>query len=110
MHPAERQLDLLATFHYVLGGLLVILSFIPLLYLSFIWHILRNPEITHSPNPPPEFLGPLFLIAGIVFVIMGWAYAAVILLAARFLQQRKNRIYCLVVAALACMFQPFGTI
>jgi hypothetical protein len=45
-----------------------------------------------------------------VLVMMGWGYATVILLAGRFLQQRKNRIYCLVVAALACMFQPFGTI
>ena len=41
---------------------------------------------------------------------MGWAWAGLIMLAGRFLQKRKNRTYCLVVGAFACMFQPFGTI
>jgi hypothetical protein len=110
MNPAERQLDLLAIFYYVLAGLLTLLSFLPLLYFSFIWQLLRNPDVMHGQQPPPEFLGTILLVAGFVFAVMGWVWAGLIALAGRFLQKRKNRIYCLVMAAVACMFQPFGTI
>lgn len=110
MNPAERQLDLLAIFHYVLGGMLAMMSFLPLLYFSFIWQLLRNPEVMRGQDPPPAFLGTILLMAGVVLAAMGWAWAGLIVLAGRFLQKRKNRTYCLVVAALACMFQPFGTI
>jgi hypothetical protein len=110
MNPAERQLDLLAIFYYVLGGLFTLLSFLPLLYFSFIWQLLRNPDVMHGQQPPPAFLGTILLVAGVVIAAMGWVWAGLIALAGRFLQKRKHRIYCLVMAAVACMFQPFGTI
>jgi hypothetical protein len=110
VHSAERQLDLLAIFHYVLGGILALMSFFPLLYMSFIWHLLHNPEVMRSQSPPPAILGTILLAAGIAIAAMGWAWAGLIMLAGRFLQKRRNRIYCLVVGAMACMFQPFGTI
>lgn len=110
MNPAERHVDLLATFHYVVGGILVFFSFVPLLYFTFIWRLLSNPEIMRGEHPPPPFLGTILLAAGFLFAVMGWIYASLIIMAGRFLQKRKHRTYCLVAAALACLFQPFGTI
>lgn len=110
MESPERQLDLLGIFHYVLAGILVIMSFIPLVYFSFIWHLLRNPDIMRGQDPPPPFLGSIFLAAGIVIVCVGWFWAALIAVAGRFLQLRKHRTYCIVLAALECFFQPFGII
>jgi len=59
---------------------------------------------------PPHFVGWLFVIMGTVFIVLGWSMAVCILLAGRKLKKRQNRIFCMVIAGVECIFMPFGTI
>jgi len=49
------------------------------------------------------FIGAFFFLAGLAFVVC-------LVLAGRNLTRRRHYTFCLVAAALACMFMPFGTI
>ena len=54
--------------------------------------------------------GWMFVVFAGLFILAGWAFAVCLVLAGRFLARRKRYMFCLVMAALACMFMPFGTV
>jgi hypothetical protein len=41
---------------------------------------------------------------------LGWTLAVCMIIAGRFLAKRTHYMYCLVVAAISCIFFPFGTV
>jgi len=41
---------------------------------------------------------------------LGWTLAVCMLIAGRNLAKRRHHTFCLVVAAISCIFMPFGTI
>jgi len=45
--------------------------------------------------------------AGLAFL---WGLAALALVSAAMLKRRRRRIFCMVVAAMLCLFHPFGTV
>ena len=45
-----------------------------------------------------------------LFIVCGWTLAVLMIVAGRFLAKRQHRTFCIVVAAMACLFMPFGTI
>ena len=45
-----------------------------------------------------------------LFILAGWIFAGCLIAAGRHLQQRRRHTFCLVMAAVACMFMPFGTV
>ena len=108
MTTDEQHLDLLAVFHYIVGGLTGLLACFPLIHVGVGLLFLRGGF--EGPNPPPAVIGWVFVIVGGFFVLCGWLLAAAILVAGRNLKRRRARTYCLVVGALECMLMPFGTI
>lgn len=60
--------------------------------------------------PPPEFLGWLFMTIGAVLFLIGQAIAISIIVSGRFLQTRVKYMFSFVLACIACLFMPFGTI
>jgi len=50
----------------------------------------------------------LLLYDGPKYILVG--FAVCLALAGRFLAQRRRYYYCLVMAGIACMFMPFGTV
>jgi len=58
----------------------------------------------------PALIGWFFVIFAATFIIVGWVIAALILTTGRFLARRKHYTFCLVMAAVECLFMPFGTI
>lgn len=108
MSDEANQLDLLAIFHYVVGGMTALFACIPLIHVAIGLALLQVDF--EGPNPPPAWLGAIFVVVGGLFVLCGWAVAAAILVAGRKLHKRRSRIYCLVVGALECLVMPFGTI
>ena len=81
--PDTEQLNLLAIFHYVVGGLAALFSFFPLLY-SVIGGFLVYAADHPGPNnqePPPAFLGWIFIVLGAVFFLVGVTMAISILIA-----------------------------
>ncbi len=113
MNPDEEHLRLLSVFHYVCAGLAAFFACIPIIHLIVGSVLLLHPEGFNSQNNqahPERFIGLLFVVMGGMFTLFGWAFAGCLAFAGRCLGQRKNYMFCLVMAAIACMFMPFGTI
>jgi hypothetical protein len=107
-----EHLQLLAIFHYVVGGLAALFSFFPLFY-SVIGGVVLYAAEHPGPNnqePPPAFLGWIFIVLGAVFFLAGVTMAICILIAGRCLSRRKSYSFALVMACIECLFVPFGTI
>ena len=54
--------------------------------------------------------GWFFILFAAGMIIFGLSFAICLLLAGRFLARRVHYTFCFVMAALACMFFPFGTV
>ena len=113
MDRDTEQLNLLGIFHYVVGGLAALFSFFPLLYSvigGFLIYAAQHPS-TNTQEPPPAFLGWLFIVLGAVLFLAGVTTTAIcILMAGRCLSRRKSYSLALVIACIECLFVPLGTI
>src|SRR6266498_6134298 len=113
MNRDKEHLQLLAIFHYVGAGLAALFSFFPLLYTT-IGAVFIFAARHGTPKPgeelPPEFLGWIFLVVGLLLFLVGIAMAICILIAGRCLSRCKHYTFALVMACIECLFVPFGTI
>jgi hypothetical protein len=112
MNKDTEHLQLLAIFHYVVAGVAALCSFFPLLYSvmgGFLIYAAQHPG-PNNQEPPPAFLGWIFIAVGAVFFLAGIAMAICILIAGRCLSRRKAYSFTLVMACVECLFVPFGTI
>ena len=105
----EQHLQLLAIFHYVVGGLTAFFACFPLIHLTIGLAMVFGGFPGNQP-PPPQFVGWLFIILGGGFFIVGQTLAICIIIAGRFLARRKHYLFVFVVACCECLFMPFGTI
>lgn len=106
-----KHVDLLALFHYIVGGITALFSCIPFVHVFMGLAILSGKFFgeSHGSGPPP-FFGWIFVIMGTIFIVLGWSLAVCILIAGRKLKQHKARTFCMVIAGVECVFMPFGTI
>ena len=112
MTQDEQHLQLLSIFHYVVGGLIGLFSLFPLLYVVFGLVILISPEsfAGRHGESPPAFLGVFLIIFPLVLITIGWVFAGCVIAAGRCLAKKRRYTFCLVMAAIECLFMPFGTI
>jgi len=109
MTQDEQHLDLLAVFHYVVGGLTALFSCFFLVHVAMGLAMVAG-AFDKGPNPPPEFVGWILIVTGSVFVLTGWILAGLIIVAGRKLHRRRARTFCLVIAGIECLLWPFGTV
>jgi hypothetical protein len=106
-----QQLKLLSIFHYVAAVLLAVVACIPVIHLLIgILMVTAPAKMAGGGQPPPLFMGWMFILIASAAILGGWTIAAMMALAGRFLAQRQRRGYCLVVAAVECLWTPFGTV
>ena len=109
MDRDREHLRLLAVFHFVVAGLAALASFFALFTIGAgvlaldIWR--RNPV-----EAPPEFGAWLVIAIGIFWLVVALSFVAAAVLAGISLLNVRRYTFCLVVAAVACLFVPFGTI
>ena len=108
MTEDERHLDLLAIFHYVVGGLTALFSCVFLLHVAMGIAMLCG--AFDGKGAPPKLLAWFFILLPAIFIIAGWTLAGFIIAAGRKLRRRESRTFCLVVAGLECILMPFGTV
>ncbi|MEW5784107.1 MAG: hypothetical protein AB1767_03320 [Bacillota bacterium] len=108
MEQDEQYLNLLAVFHYVVGGLLAAFACIPIIHLVIGIVIIGVGPI--DGEAPPVIVGWLFTLVAAAVILAGWTLAVLVIIAGRKLQKRVSHTFCLVMAAIECVFTPFGTI
>src|SRR5262245_37032199 len=84
----------------------------PLIHLTIGIAIARG-DIPQPPNGAPEvprMIGWMFIAIAAFIISLSWLMAAALVLGGRNLQARRRYTLCMVVAAVACLFMPLGTI
>ena len=112
MNDDIKHLRLLSIFHYVVAGLVALFACIPIIHLIVGILIVFAPDKIESNNAggPPEFIGWLFMVFSGFMILSGLIMAVLIAVTGRFLTRHKRRIFCIVIAAIECLFMPFGTV
>lgn len=105
----EEHLRILSILYYVLGGLAMLGGLIPLIYVVIGVAFVAG-AAGAGPGAPPAAMGFFFIIfgGGISLVIL--ALAGCKLFVGYSLANRKNYMFCFVVACLICMQMPLGTL
>jgi hypothetical protein len=113
MKPEQAEhLRLLSIFHYVFAGVLALVACLPLIHVALGLTMVFAPQTFgggHGP-PPPMIVGWMFILLGGGFIVCGWTAAALLAWAGRCLARRVRYTYCLVMAGVACVFMPLGTL
>jgi hypothetical protein len=110
MNNDAEHLRLLSIFHFVVGGLAALFALLPAMHL-FMGIAMVSGRFDEGPNQTEaRFFGWFFIIVASAMIVAGLAFATSMILAGRFLAQRVYYTFCLVVAALECVFVPFGTV
>ena len=111
MQQDEEHLNLLAVFHYVVGGLAALFACFPIIHLIIgIALVVWSASPDAGGDAPPALVGWLMAGFASLAMIVGWSIAACIIAAGRCLAGRKRYTFCLVMAAVECCFMPFGTV
>ena len=107
----NEHLKLLSIFHYVKGGITALFACIPIIHVVVGLVFIFAPHLFgHGSQQPPAFLGWLFLILGSSFILLGWTFAVLVLVAGRCIARREHYSFCLVMACVECLSVPFGTV
>jgi hypothetical protein len=106
-----EHLRLLSIFHYVVAGMLALCSLIPIVHLTIGIAIVSGAfDEMGNGNAPPEFFGWFFIGIASIAILCGLATSLCMAVAGRYLGRHSGYMFCLVVAAIECMFMPLGTI
>ncbi|HEU4391298.1 MAG TPA: hypothetical protein VFV34_26095 [Blastocatellia bacterium] len=107
----EEHLKLLWIGYLILGVLNLGFAFFPLIYVAFgLFFALADLPSAPGEGPPPQLLGWLFVVVGLVVSAGLMTVAALKLLTARAIRQRRNPTLCMITAAISCLTVPFGTV
>ncbi len=107
----DEHLRLLTIFHFVCAGMAALFACFPVIHLVLGLVMLLRPQVFGpAKDPPPHFIGLFMVIFASAFILSGWTYAALLAWAGRCLARRKHYMFCLVMACVACLFMPFGTV
>jgi hypothetical protein len=104
----EQHLQLLAIFHYIVGGVAAFFACFPLIHLT-IGLVMVCGGFSGN-QAPPAFVGWLFIILGGAFFLWGKVWRFALSLPADFLARRKRYPFVFVIACCECLFMPFGTV
>ncbi|HEV8700287.1 MAG TPA: hypothetical protein VGV60_03335 [Candidatus Polarisedimenticolia bacterium] len=106
----EEHLRLLSIFHYVVAGLSCMLAIVPLIYIGMGALMLRGGNDGAGEKADARVIGWAIIAAGSLLVAVVLTFALGLVLAGRSLSSRRHHTFCLVMAAVACIFMPFGTV
>jgi hypothetical protein len=82
----------------------------PLLYGAMGLLILHDRGHPKQGEPPPHFIGWLFIGFGCFFFLLGLGFAICVALSGRFLRRRQRYWFSFVLACVECLFIPFGVV
>lgn len=109
----EEHLRLLSLGYMISAGITAVFSIFGLMYIFM--GLMFTSLLTNMPNPkpsqaPPAFIGWIFVIMGLGFLLIGCIIAVLKWQVGRCLKQRHCRTFCYVVAGISCLSIPYGTL
>jgi len=113
MEEDIHYLNLLATFHLIVAGIVGLLSCLPLIDLFIGVPMLKDVPYALSQN---EFFSQttitplIFILLPSGMAVIGWMFAVAIALNGYYLKNRKWLNYCMIVSGIETIFMPFGTV
>lgn len=120
MNSDRQHLSVLSLLHYVHGGLLLVGSLFPLLFMGLgIFFLVAPPVVpTPGPNQPPgPEPGAIFAMVGGMYAAMGgigvlycWLLAAASIAAGRWLGRYRSWKACNIASGICCFDIPIGTV
>ena len=99
---------LLSIGHYVLAGITALFALFPVIHLVIGIGMLFG--LLDGGQAADRLFGLLFIAIALVMISLGLAMAAALVWGGRNLARRQRHTACVVVAALACMMMPLGTV
>lgn len=104
----DNALRLLSIGHYVLAGITALFALFPVIHLLIGVGMLAG--LLDAGQTADRLFGLLFIVIALVMITLGLAMAAALAWSGRNLARRQRHTACVVVAALACMMMPLGTV
>lgn len=104
----EHNLNLLSTFHYIMGALTALFACIPIIHL--VVGITMFAGGFNGGGMAPRNIALIFIILAAFVILFGWIFAILIILCGRRLKERRSYDYCLVIAFMECLIVPVGTV
>lgn len=99
-------LRVLAIFHWVFGGLALLASLAPAVMLAF-GVFLASPA---QQDPDASIAGVVLTCLGVVLGTLAFSYGTGMIVAGRGLWRQDRWVLCMVMAAVTCIFFPYGTV
>ena len=107
-----EHLRLLALFHFIKGGLDLLVVGMAIIQFTFMSAMFTR--MKYSPgfkkDPPPEFFFDFFIGIILFFGLVHLVSAVLNVMVGFFLEKRRHRTLSLVVAGLNCLHMPIGTL
>ena len=106
-----RHLQLLSIFHFVVGAIAMLCATFPIIHFTVGLGLVTGKLGGGGPAPPPPpAVGWMFVLFSGGAMALGYAFAIGLFVAGWMLRRHKGYVFCLVMAGLACMFQPAGVV
>ncbi len=106
MEQDHHHLNLLSIFHFVAGGINLLLSCFPLIHLFIGIAIL----VGGLDGEAPSCVGLFFIVISLAFITFDFTLSGLMIAAGIKLKKRESHTFCLVVAAIECIIMPYGTV
>jgi hypothetical protein len=106
----EEHLRLLATFHYVLAGIAALFALFPIVHFVIGTAMVASASRRGQGVSLEQWMGWFFVLMSILMIVGGLAFAACLAIAGRCIAHRRRYTFCLVMAGIACLFFPVGTV
>jgi hypothetical protein len=114
VNPDLEHLKILSILFYVLSGLCLFPMLFGVFYVVmgvFFSAAMMSADVPHrAGEPPAAIFGGFFVVFGGAFILIFLTLGLLILKAGRNLSKKQGYTFCFVVACIACLWVPFGTI
>ncbi len=106
-----EHLNLLAIFHYVVGGIGFLFACFPVIHLLIGLAMIAAPGVaTRHGDPASAIVGYFFAGFATFFILIGWTAAVCTIISGYLISKRRKRMFSFVMGIFLCMFMPFGTV
>ncbi len=108
----EEHLKLLSLGYMISAGISAAFSLFGLMYafMGAMFGAIARMPASPKGEPPPPFVGWLFMGFGLAFFVALIAFALLKYKVAMSIKRRQSRTFCLVLAAISCLEMPYGTV